>query len=64
MLDETGAGDGGILIGDDGQLLVARPQALYFYTVEGRGACFAFNEQHHHLAWAGRNLVVVSVYAV
>lgn len=59
ILDENGAVEGAVLVRNDGQLLVARPQALYFYTVEGRGACFAFNEQHHHLAWTGRDLVVV-----
>lgn len=44
---------------DDGQLVISRPQAIYFYNIEGRGACFAFNENHHHLASTGRNLIVV-----
>lgn len=58
-MDEVGGTDGSVMMRNDGQLLVARSQAVYFYNVEGRGACFAFNEQHHHLAWTGKNLVVV-----
>eukprot|EP00210_Caulerpa_lentillifera_P001572 g1510.t1 len=59
VLEETGADDNCVLMGDDGQLVVSRPQAIYFYNIEGRGACFAFNEAHHHLASTGRNLIVV-----
>lgn len=62
MLDEAGASEGSTFVKENGQLLVARPQALYFYTVEGRGACFAFNEHHHHLSWIGQNLAVVRMF--
>jgi len=48
------------MLDKDGQLLVSRPQAIYFYNVEGRGACFAFQEDHHHMASTGQNLVVVN----
>lgn len=58
-MDESGAEDHCVMMKEDGQLIVSRPQALYFYNIEGRGACFAFNEDHHHLASTGQNLVVV-----
>ena len=59
VLDEVGAEDHSVMMEENGELLVSRPQATYFYNIEGRGACFAFNEDHHHMASTGRNLVVV-----
>ena len=42
MLDEMGAERGATALDSDGQLVVARPEAVYFYTLDGRGPCFVF----------------------
>ncbi|KAJ2726977.1 Vacuolar protein sorting-associated protein 11 [Coemansia sp. Benny D115] len=43
VLEERGCGIGCSLVNDDRELIVARDEAIYFYTVEGRGPCFAFD---------------------
>lgn len=35
-----GAERGASALDSDGQLVVARPEAVYFYTPDGRGPCF------------------------
>lgn len=42
VLDEMGAERGATALDSDGQLVVARPEAVYFYTPDGRGPCFVF----------------------
>ena len=37
-----GAERGATALDSDGQLVVARPEAVYFYTPDGRGPCFVF----------------------
>ena len=37
-----GAERGAMALDSDGQLVVARPEAVYFYTPDGRGPCFVF----------------------
>ena len=37
-----GAERGATALDADGQLVVARPEAVYFYTPDGRGPCFVF----------------------
>ncbi|XP_073835445.1 vacuolar protein sorting 11 [Musca autumnalis] len=39
--------------------VVAREDALYCYTVEGRGPCFAINGSKHIVRWFGKHLIVV-----
>ncbi len=37
-----GAERGATALDAEGQLVVARPEAVYFYTPDGRGPCFVF----------------------
>ncbi|KAJ1892620.1 Vacuolar protein sorting-associated protein 11, partial [Kickxella alabastrina] len=43
VLEERGCGIGCSLVNEERELIVARDEAIYFYTVEGRGPCFAFD---------------------
>lgn len=43
----------------DHQFVVGRPDAVYFYQPEGRGPCFAFEEEKVILHWFRSYLVVV-----
>ncbi|KAJ2834233.1 Vacuolar protein sorting-associated protein 11, partial [Coemansia sp. 'formosensis'] len=43
ILEERGCGIGCSLVNDEGELIVARDEAIYVYTAEGRGPCFAFD---------------------
>lgn len=43
VLEERGCGIGCSLVNDEEQLIVARDEAIYFYTTDGRGPCFAFD---------------------
>ncbi|KAJ2910176.1 Vacuolar protein sorting-associated protein 11, partial [Coemansia aciculifera] len=42
-LEERGCGIGCSLVNDENELIVARDEAIYVYTTEGRGPCFAFD---------------------
>lgn len=42
LLDEMGAAKGSTTQNEAGDLVVARPEAVYFYSVDGRGPCFVF----------------------
>lgn len=41
-------------------LVVGRPEAVYFYEVDGRGPCWAFEGSKQFVAWFRGYLVVVS----
>ncbi|KAJ1737486.1 Vacuolar protein sorting-associated protein 11 [Coemansia sp. Benny D160-2] len=43
VLEERGCAIGCSLVGDADELIVARDEAIYFYTADGRGPCFAFD---------------------
>ncbi|KAJ2546731.1 Vacuolar protein sorting-associated protein 11, partial [Coemansia sp. RSA 1933] len=43
VLEERGCGIGCSLINEANELIVARDEAIYFYSAEGRGPCFAFD---------------------
>ncbi|KAJ2007260.1 Vacuolar protein sorting-associated protein 11 [Coemansia thaxteri] len=43
ILEERGCGIGCSLVNDERELIVARDEAIYVYTTEGRGPCFAFD---------------------
>ena len=40
MLDEMGAAPGCTTLNRDLDLVVGRPEAIYFYSPDGRGPCF------------------------
>ena len=42
MLDEIGADSGSTTVNPQGELVVARPEAIYLYSTDGRGPCFVF----------------------
>ena len=42
LLDEMGAERDSTAQNPSGDLVVARPEAVYFYSVDGRGPCFVF----------------------
>ena len=42
VLDEMGADRDCTTLNPQGDLVVARPEAMYFYSVDGRGPCFVF----------------------
>ncbi|KAJ1940950.1 Vacuolar protein sorting-associated protein 11, partial [Linderina macrospora] len=43
VLEERGCGIGCSMVNSQRELVVARDEAIYFYTAEGRGPCFAFD---------------------
>ena len=43
VLDEMGAEPGSTVMTPQGEFVVARPEAVYLYTAEGRGPCFVFS---------------------
>ncbi|KAI9501099.1 Vacuolar protein sorting-associated protein 11 [Coemansia spiralis] len=43
VLEERGCGIGCSLTNNENELIVARDEAIYFYNVDGRGPCFAFD---------------------
>lgn len=43
VLDEMGAEPGCVAMNHQKELVVARPEAVYLYTVDGRGPCFVFD---------------------
>lgn len=42
VLDEAGAAPGCSTLDSEGELVVGRPEAVYFYSPDGRGPCFVF----------------------
>lgn len=54
VLDEMGAEAGCTTMNQEGELVVARPEAVYLYTLDGRGPCFVFDGTFPltpHLCW-------------
>lgn len=43
VLDELGAVSGCACINNKNQFVVARSEAVYLYTMDGRGPCFVFD---------------------
>ena len=48
LLDEMGADRDCTTLNPEGDLVVARPEAVYFYSVDGRGPCFVFEGARLH----------------
>ncbi|KAK9842420.1 hypothetical protein WJX84_001767 [Apatococcus fuscideae] len=60
VLDEAGAAPGCSTLDSEGELVVGRPEAVYFYSPDGRGPCFVFEGQKHQLHWLDHYLVAAS----
>ncbi|GFO24686.1 vacuolar protein sorting-associated protein 11-like protein [Plakobranchus ocellatus] len=61
-LDDTGAEPGCIVMTDasqDHQLVIGRPDAVYFYQPDGRGPCLAFEGVKLQLHWFRGYLIIV-----
>eukprot|EP00873_Tetraselmis_striata_P041163 jgi/Tetstr1/461427/TSEL_006537.t2 len=58
--DEGVASNNCCCLSPEGKLVVGRTQAVFFYELDGRGACFVFQGEKHHLRWLRHYLVVVS----
>lgn len=43
VLDEMGAEAGCTAVSHEDEFVVARPEAIYLYTPDGRGPCFVFD---------------------
>ena len=48
VLDEMGAPPGCTTTNQEGELVVGRPEAVYFYSPDGRGPCFVFEGGPRH----------------
>ena len=48
LLDEMGAEKDCTTLNPEGDLVVACPEAVYFYSVDGRGPCFVFEGVNLH----------------
>ncbi|CAL5228225.1 g11315 [Coccomyxa viridis] len=60
LLDEMGAEKDCTTLNPEGDLVVARPEAVYFYSVDGRGPCFVFEGQKRQLRWLRHYLASVT----
>ncbi|XP_010244136.1 PREDICTED: vacuolar protein-sorting-associated protein 11 homolog isoform X1 [Nelumbo nucifera] len=50
-LDQIGCGANSVTMSDRLELIVGRPEAIYFYEVDGRGPCWAFEGEKKFLGW-------------
>jgi hypothetical protein len=61
VLDETGSGLGcASMDWNKREMLVARDEAIYLYSPEGRGACYAYEGPKSYVQVYKSNLVIVS----
>ncbi|CAK0785749.1 hypothetical protein CVIRNUC_008960 [Coccomyxa viridis] len=60
VLDEMGADRDCTTLNPQGDLVVARPEAVYFYSIDGRGPCFVFEGQKRQLRWLQHYLASVT----
>ena len=60
-LNEGAGADAGLCCTSDrNDLVVGRPEAIYFYTADERGPCFAFGGEKYALCWHRSYLVVAA----
>eukprot|EP01027_Heterolobosea_sp_BB2_P011996 GEZU01017408.1.p1 GENE.GEZU01017408.1~~GEZU01017408.1.p1 ORF type:complete len:1030 (+),score=311.54 GEZU01017408.1:190-3090(+) len=59
-LDQVGCKAGCSTMSDEGELIVGKNDAVYFYDVDARGACYGFEGKKHLLSWFHSYLLVVS----
>ncbi|CAB4274494.1 unnamed protein product [Prunus armeniaca] len=50
-LDQIGSNANSVAMSDRSELIIGRPEAVYFYEVDGRGPCWAFEGQKKFLGW-------------
>ncbi|KAK7350509.1 hypothetical protein VNO77_09207 [Canavalia gladiata] len=50
-LDQIGCGVNSVAMSDRSELIIGRPEAVYFYEVDGRGPCWAFEGEKKLLGW-------------
>ncbi|KAG0579723.1 hypothetical protein KC19_4G119500 [Ceratodon purpureus] len=60
VIDQIGTEGRCVAMSDNQDLVVGRPEAVYFYEVDGRGPCWAFEGSKQFVAWFRGYLVVVS----
>ncbi|XP_021632380.1 vacuolar protein-sorting-associated protein 11 homolog isoform X2 [Manihot esculenta] len=51
MLDQIGCDVNSVTMSDRSELIIGRPEAVYFYEVDGRGPCWAFEGEKKFLGW-------------
>ncbi|XVE78322.1 hypothetical protein DITRI_Ditri13aG0135400 [Diplodiscus trichospermus] len=61
ILDQIGWNVNSVTMSDRSELIIGRPEAVYFYEVDGRGPCWAFEGEKKFLGWfRGYLLCVIS----
>ncbi|KAL5540227.1 hypothetical protein UlMin_044467 [Ulmus minor] len=50
-LDQVGSNVNSVAMSDRLELIIGRPEAVYFYEVDGRGPCWAFEGEKKFLGW-------------
>uniref|UniRef100_A0A5B7BMH6 Vacuolar protein sorting-associated protein 11 homolog n=1 Tax=Davidia involucrata TaxID=16924 RepID=A0A5B7BMH6_DAVIN len=50
-LDQIGSNVNSVAMSDRSELIIGRPEAVYFYEVDGRGPCWAFEGEKRFLGW-------------
>ncbi|KAL5701144.1 Vacuolar protein sorting-associated protein 11 [Ranunculus cassubicifolius] len=50
-LDQIGCGFNNVTMSDRLELIIGRPEAVYFYEVDGRGPCWAFDGEKKIIGW-------------
>ncbi|KAF6145029.1 hypothetical protein GIB67_013380 [Kingdonia uniflora] len=50
-LDQIGCDVNSVAMSDRSELIIGRPEAVYFYEVDGRGPCWAFEGEKRFLGW-------------
>ncbi|XP_021274315.1 vacuolar protein-sorting-associated protein 11 homolog [Herrania umbratica] len=51
ILDQIGCNVNSVTMSDRSELIIGRPEAVYFYEVDGRGPCWAFEGEKKFLGW-------------
>ncbi|XP_011100628.1 vacuolar protein-sorting-associated protein 11 homolog [Sesamum indicum] len=51
ILDEIGSETASVAMSDRSELIIGRHEAVYFYEVDGRGPCWAFEGEKKFLGW-------------
>ncbi|KAK9077398.1 hypothetical protein SSX86_005735 [Deinandra increscens subsp. villosa] len=50
-LDQIGSSANSVAMNDRLELIIGRPEAVYFYEVDGRGPCWAFEGEKKFVGW-------------
>lgn len=60
VLDQLGGEGQSMTMSDKQDLVVGRPEAVYFYEVDGRGPCWASEDEKRYLSWFRGYLLAVT----